>query len=313
MEPVSVRRSPTLTQEGGSIRSGTTAPFPVSRSIAGVFHCSIRDGRPPDLSLQPLPSCSNRMVWRRSDGAKDSQLASDQSRSCDPAKLAGVALTGLPSRPSDRLLEDLRSSAEPNGDPLTTRAWEESALPPCSPGQQLFDSRHGIVVVDDLESRMLQGRLVDYVALHTVQGSLRILLPLASAPAGSLRRLINAQEASAVLAELGAESQPTPAWTSHSFAELQNKTFGRNPLVVAGIVRDLAAKAAGGRLRSNEQTLLIRGTDLLATELGAALQLTRREAAVRMDEALEAGRTIALRKANTASAVVVPFDRSRTT
>jgi RNA polymerase-interacting CarD/CdnL/TRCF family regulator len=167
--------------------------------------------------------------------------------------------------------------------------------------------------VDDIESRMLQGRLVDYVALHTVQGALRILLPLASAPSGSLRRLINAQEACAILAELGAESQPIPAWTTHSFAELQNKTFGRNPLVVAGIVRDLAAKAAAARLRSIERALLVRGTDLLAAELGAVLQLTRRETAVRMDEALDAGRRVTARKANTASASVVPVDRSPTT
>ena len=180
-------------------------------------------------------------------------------------------------------MQDSRSCAELKGDRLTSRAWEESAPPPCSLGQELFDSRHGIVVVDRVEMRMLQGRLVDYVALHTVQGALRILLPLASTPSGSLRRMINAQEARAVLAELGAESQPIPAWTTQSFAELQNKTFGRNPLVVAGVVRDLAAKAAEARLRSNEQALLVRGTDLLAVELGAALQLTRHETAAHMN------------------------------
>jgi RNA polymerase-interacting CarD/CdnL/TRCF family regulator len=205
------------------------------------------------------------------------------------------------------------SSAEPNGDRLTTRTWEESALPPCHPGQQLFDARHGIVVVDDIEARMLQGRPVDYMALHTVEGALRILLPLASASAGSLRGLINAQEASAVLAELGAQSQPIPAWTTHSFAELQNRMFGRNPLVVAGIVRDLAAKAAEARLRSNEQTMLTKGTDLLAAELSAALQLTRRETSVRMNEALEAGRRVTARQETTASAIVVSLARSQTT
>jgi RNA polymerase-interacting CarD/CdnL/TRCF family regulator len=210
-------------------------------------------------------------------------------------------------------VEDSRSCTALERDRLTTWAWEEAALPPCAPGQQLFDSRHGIVVVDDIESRMLQGQLVDYVALRTMQGSLRILLPLASATSGSLRRLINAREASAVLAELGAEIQPIPAWTALSFSELQHRTFGRNPLVVAGIVRDLAAKAAEARLRSNEEALLVRGIDLLAAELGAALQLTRRETAARMNEALDAGRRIAARAANTASALVGPVDRSPTT
>jgi RNA polymerase-interacting CarD/CdnL/TRCF family regulator len=167
-----------------------------------------------------------------------------------------------------------------------------------------------LVVVDDVEPRMLQGRLVDYVALHAAQGGLRILVPLASASTGSLRRLINAQEAATVFAELAAQSQPIPAWTSHSFAELQGKTFGRDPLAVAGVVRDLSAKAAAGRLRSNEQALLARATELLASELEAALQLTREETAVRMDEALEAGRRVTQLPAGTEPGVVV--DRSQT-
>ena len=40
------------------MRSGATAPFPVSRSIAGVLHHSIHV-RHPALSLHPQPSCSN--------------------------------------------------------------------------------------------------------------------------------------------------------------------------------------------------------------------------------------------------------------
>jgi RNA polymerase-interacting CarD/CdnL/TRCF family regulator len=137
------------------------------------------------------------------------------------------------------------------------------------------------------------------VVVRTVERDLRILVPLESAPAG-LRRVINAEEAGAVLAELEAEAQPTPVWTTQSFADLQRKAFGRSPLVVAGIVRDLTAKATGARLRSNEQILLARATDLVAAELGVALRLTRNETAVRMAAALEVGRSFTEQRANPA-------------
>ena len=175
-------------------------------------------------------------------------------------------------------------------------AWEESSLPPCTAGQQLFDARHGVVVVEGVETRVLQGRPAAYVIVCTVERALRILVPLESASAG-LRRLINAEEASAVFAELEAEAQPIPVWTTQSFAELQRKAFGRSPLVVAGIVRDLTAKATRARLRSNEQTLLARASDLVAAELGAVLRLTRHETAVRMAAALEVGRSFTEQKA----------------
>ena len=180
-------------------------------------------------------------------------------------------------------------------------AWEESSLPACTAGQKLFDARHGVVVVEGVETRVLRGRPAAYVVVRTVERDLRILVPLESAPAG-LRRLINAEEAGAVLAELEAQAQPTPVWTTQSFADLQRKAFGRSPLVVAGIVRDLTAKATGVRLRSNEQTLLSKATDLVAAELGAALRLTRSETAVRMAAALEAGRSSVEQKADPAPA-----------
>src|SRR5207249_4899281 len=156
-----------------------------------------------------------------------------------------------------------------------------------------------VVVVEGIETRAPQGRPAAYVIVRTVERDLRILVPLESAPAG-LRRLINTQEADAVIAELGAEAQPTPVWTNQGFAELQKKAFGRNPLVVAGIVRDLTAKATGARLRSNEQVLLAKATDLVAAELGAVLRLTRSETARRMAAALETGRRLAEQKAGPA-------------
>ena len=156
--------------------------------------------------------------------------------------------------------------------------------------------------MESIQTRVLNGQPTTYVSVRTLEGNLRILLPLASAAESSLRRLISAEEAGAVLAELGAPSQPMPGWTAQSFAELQRKTVGRNPLSVAGVVRDLAAKGDGARLRPNEQSLLTKATELLAAELAVALELTRPQALARIDAALADGRRARAAQADAGSA-----------
>jgi CarD family transcriptional regulator len=174
----------------------------------------------------------------------------------------------------------------------TSLTWEHPGTPDCEPGQQLFDPRHGVVVVEEVELRMVNGQPTEYLAVRTVEGNLRILVPLASADA-ALRPLMSADEATVVLAELGTDPKPTAVWSGQGFAEMQRRAVERSPLSVAGVVRDLSAKAAEARLRSVEQTLLSKGTDLLAAELSVALDLTRPETLDLIDEALEQGRRAA--------------------
>jgi CarD family transcriptional regulator len=171
----------------------------------------------------------------------------------------------------------------------TSLTWEYQGAPDVAPGQQLFDPRHGVVVVEEVEIRMVNGQPTEYLAVRTIEGNLRILVPLTSA-AAALRPLMNAGEATIVLAELGSDPKPTAVWSGQGFAEMQRRAVERSPLSVAGVVRDLAAKASEARLRSVEQTLLSKGTDMLAAELAVALELTRPETMDLIDEALEQGR-----------------------
>jgi CarD family transcriptional regulator len=168
-------------------------------------------------------------------------------------------------------------------------AWLLPPDPDCYVGSLLFDPRHGVVEVESIESRERHGTWTEYLTLRVVAQQLRILVPRATADEGVIRRLITSDEAFAVLDELGREPQPTPAWSSFGFAEAQRKMLGRNPLVVAGLVRDLGAKNRGKGLRSTERTLLERGVQLLAAELALALHVSSEQARRRMDDALAAG------------------------
>ncbi|MGH2687683.1 MAG: hypothetical protein ACRDKW_02590, partial [Actinomycetota bacterium] len=150
-------------------------------------------------------------------------------------------------------------------------AWVLPPDPDCAVGRQLFDPRHGVVVVERVEFRKRNGRTTEYLSLSVVDQELVLLVPRVTAAAGPVRRMITPEEADAVLEELGREPRAMAPWTTQGFAKVQRLVLGRNPLVVAAAIRDLSAKAGGKGLGTTDRVLFDRGAALLAAELGTAL------------------------------------------
>jgi CarD family transcriptional regulator len=153
----------------------------------------------------------------------------------------------------------------------TPDAWVVPPDPDCAVGGQLFDPRHGVVVVERVESRERDGRATEYLTLSVPGQQMVLLVPAETIGAGGLRRVITAEEASAVLEELQSEPAAMPTWTAQGFVKVRRRVLSRNPLVVAGAVRDLAAKAVGKGLGPTDRQLFETGAGLLASELGVAL------------------------------------------
>lgn len=183
-------------------------------------------------------------------------------------------------------VEDSWPLPEPQGP--RPEAWVLPPDPDCSIGQQLFDPRHGIVVVERVESRVRDGHATEYLSLSVLDQELVLLVPREGMGGGPVRRVITSDEADAVLEELGREPQVMPAWTTQGFAKVQHMVLGRNPLVVAAAVRDLSAKAGGKGLGVTDRTLFDRGAALLAAELGVALGLGTKRARRLMGTAMAA-------------------------
>jgi CarD family transcriptional regulator len=130
-----------------------------------------------------------------------------------------------------------------------------------------------VVLVERFESRQRGGEVTEYLSLRVVDQELLVLVPRTAMAAGPVRRVITAEEAEAVVEELGREPVEMAPWTSQGFAKVQRLVLGRNPLIVAATIRDLTAKSPGKGLGTTDRALFDRGAALLATELGVALGL----------------------------------------
>lgn len=159
----------------------------------------------------------------------------------------------------------------PQLDEARPGAWSLPPDPDWTVGGQLFDPRHGVVVVERVESRERGGETTEYLSLSVVDQELVLLVPRTAMAAGPVRRVITQEEAGAVLDELGREPVEMAPWTSQGFAKVQRLVLGRNPLLVAATIRNLSAKAGGKGLGTTDRALFDRGAALLAAELGVAL------------------------------------------
>ena len=154
-------------------------------------------------------------------------------------------------------------------------------------GDFLVDPRHGVVVVDGVETRPHAGKPLAYLRLHAVNG-LVILLPRDDLERVGLRPPMRPADTEAVFAALAGDPTPIPPWRQKEFIVLRRRVESGDPLQVAAVLRDLAAKEHAKGMGSSEKSLLEKATEILATELALVLQTGMEEANRRIAEALQA-------------------------
>lgn len=176
---------------------------------------------------------------------------------------------------------------------VAARAAGERELParaPGQPGDVLVHPQHGAVVLEAVETRRVDGRDEDYLVL-SVAGDLTIFAPRSSLGEIGLRPPIGRTRAWEVLRTLASSPSPVPPFSSREHRELWRTVHSGDPLAVARVLRDLAAKEAeregsGRRLSSSERQILLRATEILASELAVALPTSRERATARIAEAI---------------------------
>lgn len=165
-----------------------------------------------------------------------------------------------------------------------------SAQAPGRPGDVLVHPQHGVVVLEAVETRWVDGHDVDYVVLSGARG-LTILAPCDALHEIGVRRPIGKVRAREVLRALASPPTPVPPFSSREHRELRRRVHSGDPVAVAEVLRDLAAKesarrGSGRRLSSSERQLFLKATDILASELAAALPTTLERATARIAQAI---------------------------
>lgn len=164
------------------------------------------------------------------------------------------------------------------------------AQAPGQPGDVLVHPQHGAVVLEAVETRRLDDRDEDYVVL-SASGGLTILAPRNSLGEIGVRPPIGRTRAREVLRTLASSPCPVPPFSSREHRGLWRSVHSGDPIAVARVLRDLAAKesereGSGRRLSSGERQIFLRATDILASELAVALPTSRERAMARIAEAI---------------------------
>jgi len=145
--------------------------------------------------------------------------------------------------------------------------------------------------VECLQTRVRNDEPTMYLVLRAVARALTILVPRESLDLVGVRPPITSREAIGVLATLAAPAAPVPPCNTREGRDLFRKVECGDPIVVAEVLRDLIGKENEKRLSASERGLVLRATEILASELAVALSTSCEQATARIAEALTQGAT----------------------
>lgn len=176
---------------------------------------------------------------------------------------------------------------------VVTPGGGRGGLPARAPeqlGDVLVHPRHGAVVLEAMETRRVDGQEESYLVL-SVPGGLTIHAPRRSLDAIGVRAPIGRTRARQVLRTLASSPSPVPPFSTREHRDLWRSVYSGDPIAVARVLRDLAAKGSeregsGRRLSWSERQVFLRATEILASELAVAWPTSPERATARIAEAI---------------------------
>lgn len=157
---------------------------------------------------------------------------------------------------------------------------------PFAVGQTVVHPHHGAAVVDDVESRELNGKLVEYLVLSAPDLDLTLRVPAETCSDVGLRECIDREQLDSVLGLLGEEGTPPTGHWSRRLKANQQRLRSGEPELVAQVLRDLTVKDEGKGLSPAERRLRDQARRMLLGEIAAVIDGDVDQAGALVDEAL---------------------------
>ena len=157
-------------------------------------------------------------------------------------------------------------------------------------GDRVVHPRHGAGEVVDRRERVVEGSARDYLEIELTAAALRIMVPCDSAAAVGLRPVAGARRVREIVDVL--EAAPEGAGRNYSARRKHYRAQleGGDVLALAGVIRDLAARAAASPLPTGERELYRHSRRILASELSYALDVDPDDAVAFIDGHIEGER-----------------------
>ncbi|MFC5955829.1 CarD family transcriptional regulator [Streptomyces pratens] len=155
-----------------------------------------------------------------------------------------------------------------------------------SEGQTLVHPHHGPATVTEVLDRSVNGRSRRYVQFQIHRTDLRIAVPVDKAEEVGLRSVYATTQVQELLAVLRAPTgEQEEAWSRRFKANSETLRAG-DPLLTAGVVRDLMRRQKERGLSAAEKDMLKHARLPILTELALALSLADEEAEKLLDSAV---------------------------
>ena len=154
-------------------------------------------------------------------------------------------------------------------------------------GQKVVYSSQGVGVVEQIESRQINGEPQEFYMLRLQTNNSTVMVPTRNAEEIGLRRPITRSKCDELLAVLSADfAAPAKDWKDR-FKEFSEALRSGDPFAVAGMLKTLTYLNRIKPLSFREKQMLERARQLIVGELAMVCKKAEAAIAPKVDEALQ--------------------------
>lgn len=155
-----------------------------------------------------------------------------------------------------------------------------------SVGDKVLYPTHGAGVIDSIEEKTLLGEKKSYYTMRMPVGDMKVMVPLESADAAGLRRVVSKSEAENVIKKLATDEPCENSSWNRRFRENSEKIRSGNIYLVASVVRSLTIRERERGLSTGEKKMLSDSRQILISELVLSLGKTKEEVSEMIEKSI---------------------------
>lgn len=153
-------------------------------------------------------------------------------------------------------------------------------------GQKVIYPTQGIAVVEQIESRQINGEQQEFYLLRLQANNSLVLVPTRNAVEVGLRRPLPARRCEDLLQELARDFTAPPADWKDRFKEFSDLMRSGDPFAIASVLKTLTYLNQLKPLSFREKQMLERARYLIVSELALVSRRSEAKVAPQVDEAL---------------------------
>ncbi len=154
-------------------------------------------------------------------------------------------------------------------------------------GDTVVHPEHGVAVIEEIRLKQFLGERRKYLVLRFAYGDLTLMVPVESAEAVGIRRVISKNEVKKVLSVLEEDESPMDANWSRRFKNNMDKLRSGDIYQLAEVIRNLSIRKRAKGLSAGETRMVSMARRNLTSELTYATGGTDQKTEAMIDEALE--------------------------